>query len=298
MSIRATAVWVVHRGMVLLRLLVLVNIAGGFSLRSDGRICWSLRQPLRPSSSIFNHLTASVTKRRRVVYPFASDVSDDESSLSPTNLPTIPTPSIEILAASTGIATLTSVQKAVDLIELSGDRRYLHAVVANGYNHFMYRGIPTDESHFPSIRTEPCDLLDPATYDSAAAAEFFLGLDSAMQNQPIRPSNGHIAVTSPSSAAVWGGAAALIWPLGQNVHYSWLPERNEFWPGSTSNTTKLFADRQADVIVDGVNCESMSLEDALKRDAWEIMFRADRFLAVPLPFKSQIVSQLKRSFIV
>eukprot|EP00957_Ditylum_brightwellii_P209039 15359982-Ditylum_brightwellii.AAC.1 len=188
---------------------------------------------------------------------------------------------------------LSSVDEALKTIASSCDRRYLHGVVASDYR-LMYRGITPKESALPSIRSEPSDLLLPSTYGSAEASNFFTSLDKQMQSQPIKPSNGHLAVTNIDAAKEWGGYAASIWPLGENVHFAWLEEGGEFWSDKTRDRDV----NNMKVIVDGVDCGRFSLEDALEGDGVEILFRAEKFLMVPVSMEEELLRGLKSSFII
>ena len=42
----------------------------------------------------------------------------------------------------------------------------------------------------------------------------------------------------------------------------------------------------------------MSLDDALVGDNWEVLFRADKFIAVPVKFEDELRRELKRSFAI
>lgn len=204
------------------------------------------------------------------------------------------------------VTALPSVDAALDLIDASCDRRFLHAVVASDYN-FLYRGLPSGgiDARSPTLRDEPCDLLDLATYGSDEAAAYFRDLDGAMKarGSPVLPSNGHLGVTCPKAAAEWGGVAASIWPLGggesddDGVHFAWFESGGEFWPRPAARAT---GGASADgIIVDGIDCGRLSLDDALVGDRWEVLFRADRgFLAVPAAFDAKLREGLRQSFLV
>ena len=198
---------------------------------------------------------------------------------------------------------LLSIDQAVMVIEASCDRRFLHAVVSSDYN-LLYRGISESTSKSPAtIVSEPSDLLLESTYNSKKALEYFQNLeDTIMADKPIKPSNGHLATTSINSAEQWGGYAASIWPLNDNddgsnsnnVHFAWLEEEGGFWPPNKSSSTV----KRSSVIIDGIDCGRLSLEDALEREDSEIMFSANRYLAIPISMDKQLISRLKQSFII
>jgi len=182
-----------------------------------------------------------------------------------------------------------SLDQTAATLAASCDRRFLHAVIASDYR-LMYRGIPPKDARRPAILSEPSDLLSPLTYGSAEAAAYFRGLEAtAMADAPIRPSNGHLATTNPEAAAAWGRAAS-VWPLGDDVHFAWLAGGGDFWPPQ--------ATKAQTVVVDGVDCGRDSLEDALEKKNSEIMFRADRYLVIPVSMQDQLISRLRKSFII
>jgi hypothetical protein len=191
---------------------------------------------------------------------------------------------------------LLSLDQAFMVIEASCDRRFLHAVVSSDYN-LMYRGISKEDSRFPTIvSNEPSDLLLASTYDSREAADYFKDLDDRMKlaERPIRPSNGHLATTSVEAARRWGGYAASVWPLDDDVHFAWLERGGDFWPVATTDDEA----SERVVVVDGVDCGRLSLDDALERQNSEILFKADRYLAIPVSMEERLISRLKSSFII
>lgn len=199
------------------------------------------------------------------------------------------------------VTYLSSVDEAVALLEKSCDRRFLHAIVASDYR-FLYRGFSSSSNNNtplkqPLVTTEPCDLLSPETYGSDDAVTFFRKLDEEIltDKEPIRPRNGHLGVTTPSLAAEWGTPVS-VWPLGDNVHFAWFRSGGAFYPRQGGNVASV---SRSDIIVDGINCGEVSLEDALSRDETEIMFSGETpFLAVPLALEDQLREGLKNAFII
>jgi hypothetical protein len=188
----------------------------------------------------------------------------------------IPTSSID----SSTITKLASVEEAVQLIESSCDRRFLHAVVASDYQ-LMYRGLPSTKRQVITTRNEPETVLE-------SDAQVFSSIETILQGRPLVPSNSRLAVSNPEAAKRWGTQVVSVWPLGENVHFAWLEQGSAF-----SN-----ADANPKIIVDGVDCGRMSLEDALESNK-EIMFRAESgYLAVPLFMEKELVSKLKGAFII
>lgn len=162
---------------------------------------------------------------------------------------------------------------------------------------FLYRGFSSSSDSAPLkqplVITEPCDLLSPDTYGSNDAATFFQKLDEEIltDKEPVRPRNGHLGVTTPSLAAEWGTPVS-VWPLGETVHFAWFRSGGAFYPRQDSVS-------RSDIIVDGINCGEVSLEDALRREETEIMFSGETpFLAVPLVLEDQLREGLKKAFII
>lgn len=186
--------------------------------------------------------------------------------------------------------SFSSVRELAQFIELNCNSRYLQSVRSSGYN-FMYRGEYINlPSRMSSIlvysMNEPSDLLSSNTYQSKEAAHFFRLLDNKLtvQGSNVKPSNGHLATTCPEEAAKWGTALS-IWPIGEkNVEFAWLDNGCIYWPLSSDVI-------EPKVVFGG---EDAGLDDALKRDACEIMFRADNgFLGIPVEFDDKLKYALK-----
>lgn len=204
-----------------------------------------------------------------------------------------PIKSAHATAAASYTQPLKSVREAVDMISASCNRRFLYNCVASDYN-FLYHGLDPEEAVFPSVQTsKPCDLLNPDTYASEEAASYFAALDRRMAKElksPVLPSNGHLATTCPKAAGKWG-VAASIWPIGEeNINFAWFVDGGLFWPRPEGASQ--------DIVVDGKDCGKMSLDDALVGDNWEVLFRADKFVAVPVKFEDELRRELKRSFAI
>jgi len=212
-----------------------------------------------------------------------SDKSSDATIYSSVSLDTLPEKQNNLV-----LLKVASVDDIVTIIESACDKRYLHAVASLGYENFIFRGIPSAEETVATVRIEPFDLFDPNTYGSVQAVSYFQDLEAKMKDLPIHPSNGHLATTNVNTASEWGGTAASIWPLGLDVHYSWFQEGGLFWPRNDIDG----------IVVDGIDCGMVSLEDALLSPETEILFCANKFLAVPIEMQSQVVSKLKSAFII
>lgn len=175
----------------------------------------------------------------------------------------------------TTATVIENLDRAVEYIDTECDRRFLHAVVSSDYK-LLYKGLSSPERI--AVCSAPEDLLHEVP--------FFRTMQEELRNQPIQPSNSRIAVANPVAAQRMGSTVCSVWPLGANVHFAWLEQGSAFrgaWD------TKM--------IVDGVDCGRMSLEDALESNK-EILFRSERYLAVPLSMEQDFVRKLKDSFII
>lgn len=202
-----------------------------------------------------------------------------------------------------------SMDKVLQIIDSSCDRSFLHAVVSSDYK-FLYRGSTNtneEEEEFPSIHSqEPFDLLQEDTYGSKEALAFFQNVEDTLKDEKVKPSNGHLAVTSSKNALEWGNTAVSIWPLVVNteknnekiddrdngVHFAWFQDKKLFYPRSVSTISR------GEMIIDGVDCGKENLEDALRVENCEILFSANTFLAVPAKFDQDLRNALKSSFIM
>jgi len=187
------------------------------------------------------------------------------------------------------------------------NRHFLSSVINSGYK-FLYRGLSPYQSDVMlqsnsinsgtaviKITGEPCDLLDSETYQSDDAAKYFQSLEEQMKARGlnIRPSNGHLATTCPKEASRWGDAAS-IWPLGErNVDFAWLENGGVFWPIPEGRNEQVVVTSSFSMNGFDNGRQGYKLDDALKGDAWEIMFRADNgFLAVPAGLDAELKQNL------
>ncbi|GAX22726.1 hypothetical protein FisN_4Hh162 [Fistulifera solaris] len=178
------------------------------------------------------------------------------------------------------LSLLENVDQALEYIDAECDRRFLHAVVASDYQ-LLYKGLSSAQNQI-ALSSAPDNLLQSSSDD----APLFRTLEEAMQPQPLQPSTSRIAVANAVAAQRMGATVCSIWPLGPNVHFAWLEHGTSF--RGTWDT---------EMIVDGVDCGRMSLEDALESNK-EILFRSERYLAVPLSMEQELVQKLKNSFII
>jgi len=188
-------------------------------------------------------------------------------------------------------AKTMGVTEAIQWIDQYCDRRFLHAMVSSDYQ-FLYRGVDELEEKI-DFRKENPDLLlpDSGYYSSSDTKAYFRRMESFLLEEPVRPSNGHLATTSIRDASQFGYPAS-IWPR-QGAHFAWFQSGGTFYPriGSMSRN---------DIIIDGKDCGKDSLEDTLQLESCEVMmFSPDNsFLSVPASMDVQIREVLKSSFLI
>jgi hypothetical protein len=187
---------------------------------------------------------------------------------------------------------LVSVDEALALIDSQCDRRFLHALVATDYQQLLYRGVPSvQDSQQPAVvRVNSVSQMAPVTTDfrqalmspSASMVEDFAG------STPFH-------LTTVNRKAVGSNAMAL-WPLGENVHFAWPEQEDDrLW---SQRGGSLVLNPSMSIVVDGVDCGVMSLEDALERPTGQVMVHANAFLLVPKSMQPDLIARLKESFII
>ena len=244
----------------------------GFVVRPPGRRGLASRSALEMSSSGYS---VPDDQRRDL---FASILATGLAAVVFAGSQSVPNVSSRQLATTETLITyIDHVDQALQWIDAECDRRFLHAVVASDYK-LLYKGLSSVERI--SLCSSPEDLLQ------SEDAILFRTLEKELQHQPIQPSTSRIAVANPVAAQRMGGTVCSIWPLGQFVHYAWL-----------ENGTSFRGTWDTKMIVDGVDCGRMSLEDALEGNK-EILFRSERYLAVPVSMEKELVRKLKGLFII
>merc|ERR1712238_318491 len=101
---------------------------------------------------------------------------------------------------------------------------------------------------------------------------------------PLMNSSSSSASTSTSS-----GQDDNSGEHSSGIHYAWHEQGGNFRSSTTTSRT--------DIIVDGIDCGRMSLEDALEGNM-EVLVQANQFLIVPLSMEEALVSRLKTSFLL
>ena len=180
--------------------------------------------------------------------------------------------------------TFFSIDQAMDILESSCDRRFLHAVVASDY-HLLYK-----QASSTSRKTQNQIYIDETQENllelpNRRRQDAFLTLEEKLRDRPLQPSTSRLGFANPKTEAAQ--SLISVWPLGNNVHFAWMQEGTAF--ESISSEDK--------VIVDGIDCGRMSLEDALEGGK-HILFRSDRYLAVPISMETELIERLKSAFLI
>jgi hypothetical protein len=219
------------------------------------------------------------------------------------------TPTVTTATASeekNSFQNLASIEDVLRVIDSQCDRRFLHAVVASGYQ-CLYRSVLRQQGNMPLVVLSAAAASDNEKVPRAS--DF---LESLVQTQtakdqtgsPLLPSTGpfHLTVTNPKSSILTkpqqqeDQIPMSVWPLGDNVHFAWTEQERELlW--SRSNNAFL-VNASSKLIVDGIDCGVMSLEDALERSNGQVMVHADSYLMVPTFMEQELISKLKNSFII
>jgi len=187
---------------------------------------------------------------------------------------------------------LSSLDDALDLIDTQCDRRFLHAVVASNYR-LLYRGTNASPvARFPSVYA-----LNSFTGGTTTKALVVADFQAALEEQGINieknlltswdnTSPFHMAATNARDIGSSSSSTASVWPLGDNVHFAWTAQEQATLKSSEN------------LIVDGIDCGVMSLEDALDRPNGRVLFHANSVLLVPTFMEQELVERLKTSFII
>lgn len=169
------------------------------------------------------------------------------------------------------ITTVSSVAEALNIIESRGDKRFLHAVVASDYQ-FLYE----------QSKTVPSDI---------DAEEIFSKKVPSVSN---KSRTVHLATTgnlrSKKSSSLWPLGNAMT-TSGSDIHYAW-PEQ-----GGLLEPNRNVAATSQKMIVDGIDCGKMSLEDALEGDM-QVLVQAPTYLSVPSHMESSLRKGLQEAFLI
>mmetsp|Transcript_2631 Transcript_2631/g.5700 ORF Transcript_2631/g.5700 Transcript_2631/m.5700 type:complete len:300 (-) Transcript_2631:1640-2539(-) len=185
-------------------------------------------------------------------------------------------PSVEAGIVAPTTSTVSSVEEALTIIESMGDKRFLHAIVASDYK-FVYE---------QRSKTLPPDIDADKIFSKKA---------------PSSASNGSRSVVLGATGSLASKKAPSLWPLENalcstvascsGIHYAW-PELG----GVLQSNTNTDSDAQT-MIVDGIDCGKMALEDALEGDM-QVLVQAPTYLSVPSYMESNLRRGLQGAFLI
>lgn len=170
------------------------------------------------------------------------------------------------------ISTVSSVEEALKIIETRGDKRFLHGVVASDYK-FLYE----------QTKTIPSDIDVEQIFSKKVP--------------PVK--NKSRTVVLATTGNLGPKKSASLWPLqsamtSNDIHYAW-PEQG----GALESNKKDDADVGVTqkMIVDGIDCGKMSLEDALEGEM-QVLVQAPTYLSVPSYMESSLRKGLQGAFLI
>lgn len=181
---------------------------------------------------------------------------------------------------------LSSLDEAIELIESSCDKRFLHAVVASDYQFLYQQGSPRRPRL--EIQREEEDFSASPPSSLLADPVFSYLEEHTLRDRPLQPSNSRLVVSNKATVhRLWGSTNVVsVWPLGSvdGVHYAWPQGGGLFRTDST-------------IIVDGIDCGRESLEDSLEGDA-QVLVKAERFLVIPQSMEQDLRAKLQGAFLI
>jgi hypothetical protein len=188
----------------------------------------------------------------------------------------------ELIASPVSSTAKMTVDQAVEIIETSCDRRFLHAVVASDY-HFLYKeaSTATNQIYIESGK-------DNIVVSSIMAAKDLEALEGKLQDRPLQPSASRLGFANPKDVNSNNkDVTSIVWPLGENVHFAWMEQGTSFESIREDDN----------VIVDGVDCGRMALEDALEGGK-QVIFQSEQYLSVPRSMEKELLTKLQSAFII
>ena len=134
-----------------------------------------------------------------------------------------------------------SISDTVQLIIKNCPEAFRRAVQDS--DRFLYRGETLLHDAPTLLHPEP-DLIVPGTYgDDPDAVKFFQCLEQHLPATGVRPSVGHIATASKSTAARWGTPVS-VWPICYQISYLWPCQDDEslIYPPNDCRMARLLVD--------------------------------------------------------
>jgi hypothetical protein len=200
---------------------------------------------------------------------------------------------VEGESTTNGVVPVSSLEDAMQLIELSCDKRFLHAVVASDYKLLYQEGTQM------GIRQQ----LQPSSSSSSLLQQEESTMFQNLQENPIFiKDHGPLLLESCHLALSYKALQqrrsarrdaeknmVSIWPLmgggAADVHYAWPQEGGAFRSDSK-------------IIVDGIDCGRMSLEDALEGDTQVLVQSSRGFLVIPHSMERELIAKLQGAFLI
>lgn len=171
------------------------------------------------------------------------------------------------------ISTVSSVEEALKIIESRGDKRFLHGVVASDYK-FLYE----------QTKTIPSDI----------------DVEQIFSKKVPAVNNKSRAVVLATTGNLGPKKSASLWPLesamtsDNGIHYAWPEQGGALESNKTDDADVGVAQK---MIVDGIDCGKMSLEDALEGEM-QVLVQAPTYLSVPSYMESSLRKGLQGAFLI
>jgi hypothetical protein len=187
----------------------------------------------------------------------------------------------EFTATST---TVSSVEEALKIIASTCDKRFLHAMVASDYK-FLYE----EEKEKSNTSSSPSK-----SNNIDAAKQIF--------SKKIPSTNGSVVLATTGRRMTTKNASSL-WPLdgssgvNNGIHYAWSDQGGFLLSTNDDSSTTTSSTSSKTLIVDGIDCGKMSLEDALEGDM-QVLVKAPTFLIVPRYMELALREGLQGAFLI
>jgi len=197
------------------------------------------------------------------------------SSNAPAILTTLES-SVETGTIKPSISTVLSAEEALKIIESRGDKRFLHAVVASDYQ-FLY------------------EQSKPISSD--------IDVEQIFSKKVPSKSNESKSVLLATTGNLGAKNSASLWPLenamasGSDIHYAWPEQGGVLKANKRSDDSPTDVGATQTMIVDGIDCGKMSLEDALE-GKMQVLVQAPTYISVPSHMESSLRKGLQGAFLI
>lgn len=174
------------------------------------------------------------------------------------------------------ISSVSSTEEALKLIESLGDKRFLHAVVASDYK-FLYE----------QSKIIPSDM----------------DVEQIFSKKVQSINNSSRSVVLATTGNLGARKTASLWPLensftsGNDIHYAWPAQGGLLQSINKNDDSSTNSGATQAIIVDGIDCGKMSLEDALEGNM-QVLVQAPTYLSVPSHMESSLRKGLQGAFLI